>query len=179
MGLGTLSLMGLNGAVLQMFSHGVMTALFFAVVGMIYERTHTRDSLILTGLAQKMGVVAVLFTIAGLTSLGLPGLSGFAAELLIFIGIFQSYEVWGVILGSLAVIGAAITAVYILRLLSKVFFGSPEDDLSDYSDATLREKFAAGVLVGLILLVGILPFPFVKVIESGVEPILLQIVGAG
>ena len=179
MGLGTLSLMGLNGAVLQMFSHGVMTALFFAVVGMIYERTHTRDSLILTGLAQKMSVVAVLFTIAGLTSLGLPGLSGFAAELLIFIGIFQSYEVWGVILGSLAVIGAAITAVYILRLLSKVFFGSPEDDLSDYSDATLREKFAAGVLVGLILLVGILPFPFVKVIESGVEPILLQIVGAG
>ena len=179
MGLGTLSLMGLNGAVLQMFSHGVMTALFFAVVGMIYERTHTRDSLILTGLAQKMGVVAVLFTIAGLTSLGLPGLSGFAAELLIFIGIFQSYEVWGVILGSLAVIGAAITAVYMLRLLSMVFFGSPEDDLSDYSDATLREKFAAGVLVGLILLVGILPFPFVKVIESGVEPILLQIVGAG
>ena len=76
-------------------------------------------------------------------------------------------------------IGAAITAVYILRLLSKVFFGSAKDDLLNYSDATLREKVAAGVLVGLILLVGILPFPFVKMIESGVKPILLQIVGAG
>ena len=76
-------------------------------------------------------------------------------------------------------IGAAITAVYILRLLSKVFFGSPEDDLSEYSDATRREKFAASILVALILLVGILPFPFVKIIESGVEPVLLQIVGAG
>ena len=179
MGLGTLSLVGLNGAVLQMFSHGVMTALFFAVVGMIYERTHTRDSLVLSGLAQKMGIIAIFFTLAGLTSLGLPGLSGFAAELLIFIGIFQSYEIWGIILGSLAVIGAAITAVYILRLLSKVFFGLPDDTLPEYLDSTRREKFAASILVIFIVLVGLWPFPFVKVIESGVEPILLQIVGAG
>jgi NADH-quinone oxidoreductase subunit M len=179
MGLGTLSLVGLNGAVLQMFSHGVMTALFFAVVGMIYERTHTRDSLVLSGLAQKMGIIAVLFTLAGLTSLGLPGLSGFAAELLIFIGIFQSYEIWGIILGSLAVIGAAITAVYILRLLAKVFFGLADETLPEYLDSTPREKFAASILVIFIVLVGLWPFPFVKIIESGVEPILLQIVGAG
>ena len=130
-------------------------------------------------LAQKMGIIAVLFTLAGLTSLGLPGLSGFAAELLIFIGIFQSYEIWGIILGSLAVIGAAITAVYILRLLAKVFFGLADETLPEYLDSTPREKFAASILVIFIVLVGLWPFPFVKIIESGVEPILLQIVGAG
>ncbi|GIS64159.1 MAG: hypothetical protein CM1200mP3_04070 [Chloroflexota bacterium] len=75
----------------------------------------------MSGLAKKMGVTAAIFTVAGLTSLGLPGLSGFVAELLVFIGIFQSYGIWGIILGSLAVIGAALTAIYILRLIAKVF----------------------------------------------------------
>ena len=121
MGIATLHYLGLTGAVLQMFSHGVMTALFFAVVGMIYERTHTRDSLVLQGLAKKMTVTTILFGIAGLTSLGLPGLSGFVAELLIFMGIFQSYGFGGIILGAFAVLGAAITAIYILRLIAKSF----------------------------------------------------------
>ena len=102
-----------------MFSHGIMTALFFAVVGVVYDRTHTRDMLVLDGLAKRMPVTAVFFTIAGLTSLGLPGLSGFVAELLVFLGLFKTYP----ILGILGIIGAAITAVYILRLLAKVFFG--------------------------------------------------------
>ncbi len=119
MGIATLHPLGLSGAVLQMFSHGIMTALFFAVVGVIYDRTHTRDMMVLDGLAKRMGVTAVFFTIAGLTSLGLPGLSGFVAELLVFLGLFKTYPALGV----LGVIGAAITAVYILRLLAKVFFG--------------------------------------------------------
>ena len=172
MGIGTLHILGLNGAVLQMFSHGIMTALFFAVVGIIYERTHTRDSLVLSGLAKKMGVTAAIFTVAGLTSLGLPGLSGFVAELLVFIGIFQSYGIWGIILGSLAVIGAALTAIYILRLIAKVFFGSLDPMWDDQKDSNYRERFATGVLVLIILLVGLWPFPFIEVIEAGVTPIL-------
>ena len=111
MGLATLHYLGVSGAVLQMFSHGIMTALFFAVVGSIYEATHTRDIGVLEGMARPMRTTTVLFVIAGLTSLGLPGLSGFVAELLVFLGLFQTYP----ILGALAVIGAAITAVYILQ----------------------------------------------------------------
>ncbi|MCI0441107.1 MAG: NADH-quinone oxidoreductase subunit M, partial [Chloroflexi bacterium] len=119
MGIATLHPLGVSGAVLQMFSHGIMTALFFAVVGVIYERTHTRDITVLEGLAKRMGVTAAFFAVAGLTSLGLPGLSGFVAELLVFLGLFQTWPALGV----LGVIGAAITAVYVLRLLGKVFFG--------------------------------------------------------
>jgi len=161
-----------------MFSHGVMTALFFAVVGMIYERTHTRDSLVLQGLAKKMTVTTILFGIAGLTSLGLPGLSGFVAELLIFMGIFQSYGFGGIILGAFAVLGAAITAIYILRLIAKSFFGPISTQWEDLTDSNLRERFAAGILVLTILLIGLWPYPFVEVIKHGVDPILSGILGA-
>ena len=178
MGIATLHYLGLTGAVLQMFSHGVMTALFFAVVGMIYERTHTRDSLVLQGLAKKMTVTTILFGIAGLTSLGLPGLSGFVAELLIFMGIFQSYGFGGIILGSFAVVGAAITAIYILRLIAKAFFGPVSSEWEDLTDSNLRERFAASILVFTILLIGLWPYPFVEVIKHGVGPILSGIVGA-
>jgi len=178
MGIASLQLMGLTGAVLQMFSHGIMTALFFAVVGMIYERTHTRDTFVLEGLAKKMGVTAVLFGIAGLTSLGLPGLSGFVAELLVFIGVFQTGGYGGVVMGSIAVIGAGITAVYILRLLSKTFYGQVAEKWETLTDSTIRERFAAVFLVGVILLVGLWPFPFVEVIESGVNPILSYMSGS-
>ena len=175
MGIATLHPLGLSGAVLQMFSHGIMTALFFAVVGVIYDRTHTRDIDVLEGLAKRMGVTAVLFTIAGLTSLGLPGLSGFVAELLVFLGLFQTYPVLGV----LGVIGAAITAVYILRLLAKVFFGPLGEQWRTQTDASRLEGFSSLVLVGFVLLVGLFPFPFIRVIDVGVAELLAGIVGAG
>ncbi len=170
MGIATLHPLGLNGAVLQMFSHGVMTALFFAAVGVIYERTHTRDIQTLNGLAKRMGFTATLFAIAGMASLGLPGLSGFVAELLVFLGLFQTYP----ILGILGIIGAAITAVYILRLMSRVFFGPLGEQWTDQTDASPRERFSMLVLAGFILLVGLFPFPFIRVIEGGVFDILAR-----
>ncbi len=175
MGIATLHPLGLNGAVLQMFSHGVMTALFFAAVGVIYEKTHTRDIGVLNGLAKRMGFTATLFAIAGMASLGLPGLSGFVAELLVFLGLFQTYPVLGV----LGIIGAAITAVYILRLMSRVFFGPLGERWADQTDASLREKFSMLALAGFILLVGLFPFPFIRVIESGVSGILARFGGVG
>ena len=175
MGIATLHPLGVSGAVLQMFSHGIMTALFFAVVGVIYDRTHTRDIGALEGLAKRMGLMAVFFTIAGLTSLGLPGLSGFVAELLVFLGLFQTYPVLGV----LGVIGAAITAVYILRLLAKVFFGPLGDPWRDQTDASRLEGFSTLVLVGFLLLVGLFPFPFIRVIDVGVAELLAGVVGTG
>ena len=175
MGIATLHSLGVSGAVLQMFSHGIMTALFFAVVGIIYDRTHTRDIDVLEGMAKRMGVTATFFAIAGLTSLGLPGLSGFVAELLVFLGLFQTYPV----LGILGIIGAAATAVYILRLLAKVFFGPLSERWRDQTDATRLEGFSTAVLVGFILLIGLFPFPFMRVIDSGVTGLLTHFPGAG
>ena len=175
MGIATLDSFGLSGAVLQMFSHGIMTALFFAVVGVIYDRTHTRDIVVLEGMAKRMGILATFFAVAGLTSLGLPGLSGFVAELLVFIGLFNTYPALGV----LGIIGAAITAVYILRLLAKVFFGPMGDQWRGQLDASRLEAFSTAVLVGFVLLVGLFPFPFIRVIDSGVVELLTRFTGAG
>ncbi len=175
MGIATLNPLGMSGAVLQMFSHGIMTALFFAVVGVIYDRTHTRDIMVLDGLAKRMGVTAAFFAVAGLTSLGLPGLSGFVAELLVFLGLFQTYP----ILGVLGIIGAAITAVYILRLLAKVFFGPLGEQWQTQTDASPVERFSAAVLVGFVLLVGLFPFPFMRVIDTGVAELLARFPGSG
>ena len=174
MGLATLDPLGVGGAVLQMFSHGIMTALFFAVVGIIYDRAHIRDIGVLEGLAKRMGVTAAFFAVAGLTSLGLPGFSGFIAELLVFIGLFKTYPVLGV----LGVIGAAITAVYILRLIAKVFFGPLPDQWQHLPDASRLEGAASGALVLVLVVVGIYPTYFIRVIDSGVLPFVERITGA-
>ena len=175
MGLATLHHLGVSGAVMQMFSHGVMTALFFAVVGAIYDRTHTRDIDVLEGMAKRMGTTAWLFAIAGLASLGLPGLSGFVAELLVFLGLFQTYP----ILGALGVVGAAITAVYILRLIGKVFFGELAEQWRDQGDISRREAGASVILAGFILLMGLFPFPFLSAIDANVAELLTRMTGAG
>ena len=173
MGIATLHELGLSGAILQMFSHGIMTALFFVLIGAIYDRTHTRDIGVLEGMSKRMGTIGVLFAVAGLTSLGLPGLSGFVAELLVFLGLFQTYP----ILGVLGVVGAAITAVYILRLIAKVFFGTLGEQWRDQTDISRIEGLSAGILVAFLLLMGLFPFPFVRVIGSSVDALLDLVAG--
>ena len=173
MGIATLDPLGVGGAVLQMFSHGIMTALLFAVVGFIYDRAHLRDIDVLEGLAKRMGLTASFFAVAGLASLGLPGLSGFIAEVLVFIGLFRTYPV----LGMLGVIGAAITAVYILRLLAKVFFGPLDERWQQLADATRLEGAATAVLVFILFFVGIYPTYFLRLIDSGVDTFLLPFAG--
>ena len=183
MGLATLHYLGVGGAVLQMFSHGIMTALFFAVVGSIYEVTHTRDIGVLEGMAKPMRTTTALFVIAGLTSLGLPGLSGFVAELLVFLGLFQTYP----ILGALAVIGAAITAVYILRLVAKVFFGTTDErwlpsagsGQAPALDMSRVESIASWLLAAFILLMGLLPLLFINGIDGSVARLLTAMAGTG
>ncbi len=173
MGIATLDSIGMAGAVLQMFSHGVMTALMFALVGAIYDRTHIRDINVLNGLFGRMGVTSFFFAIAGLCSLGLPGMSGFIAEFMVFTGAFRTY----LPLAVLAVIGAAITAVYILRLLARTFFGEPDARfLSEYggaglSDAGVLEKSVAGAFVLIIIFVGVWPEPMMRVINVSVATI--------
>jgi NADH-quinone oxidoreductase subunit M len=122
-----------------------------------------------------MGVTAALFTIAGLTSIGLPGFSGFVAELLVFLGLFETYP----LLGVLGIIGAAITAIYILRLLGKVFFGPLDKQWETQTDGSRVEIFSSAILVGFVILVGLLPFPFLKIIDHGVKDTLAIFIGIG
>ena len=147
MGFATMNVYGLTGAGLQMFSHGAMTALFFACVGMVYDRAHTRHIPSLGGMAQKMPTVAVAFIIGGLVSMGMPGLSGFVAEFPIFIGLWKSADItlhWGhltltnyyPVIAMLSITGVVVTAAYVLRVVQSVFFGPFEaekyhDEITD------------------------------------------------
>jgi NADH-quinone oxidoreductase subunit M len=164
MGLATLNPVGVNGAVLQMFSHGVMTALMFAMVGVLYDQAHVREMSLFGGLSQKMPRFAAFFAIAGLTSLGLPGFSGFVAEFNVFLGVFRTYPA----LGALGVFGAAITAVYILRMLALAFFGPQNERWAGLKDMTNLELAAGAVLIAFILLMGFFPSPFVDRISESV-----------
>lgn len=148
-----------TGAVLQMLSHGLMTALFFALIGMIYGRTHTRDIRELNGLMKVMPFLSVCYVIAGLANLGLPGLSGFVAEMTIFVGAFQDYDVFHRTLTLIACTSIVITAVYILRLIGKILYGTCIDQHHlQLIDATWDERLA---VIGLIICVaglGLAPF---------------------
>ena len=168
MGIATLHPVGLTGAVLQMFSHGIMTALMFAMVGAIYERTHNRDITVLNGLMKRMGFASFFFAIAGLASLGLPGLSGFVAEFMVFVGVFKTY----LPLAVLAVIGAALTAIYILRLLARTFFGEPDPRWEGLTDASPVEKSVGAAFVLILLFVGVWPAPLTRVINVGVDSVM-------
>jgi NADH-quinone oxidoreductase subunit M len=150
-----------------MFSHGIMTALMFLLVGAIYERTHTRDISVLNGLASRMGVNSFFFAIAGLASLGLPGLSGFIAEFMVFTGAFRTY----LPLAILAVIGAALTAIYILRLLARTFMGEPDEQWAGLTDASPVEMSVGAAFVGILIFVGVWPDPLLRVINVGVSTI--------
>ena len=164
MGLATMNVIGVNGAVLQMFSHGVMTAMFFAMVGAIYDQAHTRDMSLFSGLVNKMPLFVFFFGVAGLASLGLPGLSGFVAEFNVFVGTFKTYP-WA---GALGIFAAAMTAVYILRMMSLSFFGPFNERWNELKDMTRLELATAVLLLAFILFMGLWPAPFVDRISESV-----------
>lgn len=172
-GISTLSLVGLNGAVLQMFSHGIMTALFFALVGAVYDQAHTREIAIFGGLARTMPWFVGFFSVAGLASLGLPGLSGFIAELLIFLGAFQTYPVVGI----LCVAAVAVTATYILRLMARAFFGPLNPRWGRLHDILPNEWIAATILIVTLVAVGTYPAPFLNMINASAAPIIERVGG--
>ena len=161
-GLGTMNVIGWSGAVLQMFAHGIMTALFFLLIGGMYDQAHNRDIPNFSGLARQMPVWTVFFVIAGLASLGLPGMSGFVAEVHIFIGAFRAYP----IVGGLAVLTAGITATYLLRMFSQAFFGEFNTRWEHLGDITWAERAGATVLAATILLMGLWPSPWVSRIST-------------
>ena len=172
LGIFALNQISLTGATLQMFSHGIVTGLLFAMVGLVYDKTHERNLNNLGGLARQMKVIVVVFTIAGLASLGLPGTSGFAAEFITFTGAFSSVVSGMRIYTLCGVFGIVLTAGYILWMLQKVFYGPPLEKYDGVPDADNIEKVCIFSFVGAILLVGFYPAILTDVISMGIEPIV-------
>lgn len=155
LGAATLTSEGWNGAIYQMFAHGLMTALFFALVGLIYERAHDREIGNMGGFVRAMPAVAVFFTIAGLSSLGMPGLAGFVAELMVFLGAWKSSSPWWALAG---IFGAWVTAVYVLRATRAIFWGpGPPERYADLADPRGPEWVALLVLTACLILFGLYP----------------------
>lgn len=175
LGIGMLTETSINGAVLQMVSHGLMTALFFAAIGMIYSRTHTRMVAQLGGLLKVMPFISTVFVIAGLCSLGLPGFSGFVAEMTVFMGSWQNPGTMYRIATILACASIVVTAVYILRATGKAIMGPISSPYLGLTDATWNEKLAAVILVAGIVLMGIAPFLVNQLIGPGTEHIIQQV----
>ncbi len=159
----------ISGAVLLMFSHGVMAACVFAVIGFLYEQAHTRGVLDFGGLGKQMPFIATCFVMGSLASLGLPGFSNFAAELLIFLGAFENYPA----LVALAVVGILITAIYLLRAVQHVCYGPENPAWHHLRDAeTLFEKFPFVLLLAALLLFGFWPEGLLHFIRPAVGALL-------
>ncbi|MDR2824723.1 MAG: NADH-quinone oxidoreductase subunit M [Prevotellaceae bacterium] len=173
----------MTGAVLQMLSHGLMTALFFALIGMIYGRTHTRDIRELAGLMKIMPFLCVCYVIAGLASLGLPLLSGFVAEMTIFVGAFNAHDAYYAFSDTFtrtftiaAIAAIVITAVYILRVVGKILFGNVENKhFLELTDAVWHERVATIVLIVCIAAIGSFPLWISDMISSSVLPAIGQL----
>ena len=163
----------MTGAVMQMLSHGLMTALFFALIGMIYGRTHTRDIREMGGMMHIMPYLGVGYVIAGLASLGLPGLSGFAAEMTIFFGSFQHPDMFHRVLTILGASSIVITAVYILRVVAKLLFGTVQNEHHrELTDASWEERLSTATLILAVAAIGCFPNFFIKIISSSFKPVV-------
>lgn len=175
LGIGMLTKTSMTGAVMQMVSHGLMTALFFAVIGMIYERTHTRQINEMGGLLKKMPFISTVLFIVGLCSLGLPGLSGFVAEMTVFMGSWQHPDTFRRVATILACLSIVVTAVYILRAVAKVAMGPLKDEFKNLTDATWNEKLAAYILIAGIIAIGVAPFWLNDLVSPATEIIMQKI----
>jgi NADH-quinone oxidoreductase subunit M len=171
--LGTFSLttQGIQGGVLQMVNHGISTGALFLLVGMIYERRHTREIAALRGLQKSAPILAGVFTVVMLSSIGLPGLNGFPGEFLILIGSFLTFRWWAVV----AAAGVVLAALYLLWAYQRVFHGEPDADNADVADMSWREGLIMAPLLGLIVFLGVYPKPMLERIEPAVAQLVTHI----
>ena len=175
MGFATLTPEGLTGAGVQMFSHGVMTALFFAAVGMVYDRAHTRDIPKLGGMIKPLPLVGIGVIIGSLVSMGMPGFSGFVAEFPIFMGIWKTQWIIAVI----AAISIVVTASYVLLVVRKVFFGKIPDEFEGHiTSICMLDKIALIILMAIMIGIGVFPALMVPWVQSGVQHVLALLGGS-
>ncbi|MDP7603891.1 MAG: NADH-quinone oxidoreductase subunit M [Alphaproteobacteria bacterium] len=161
----TLTLQGIEGAIYQMLSHGVVSAALFLIVGVVYDRTHSRDIATYGGLVHRMPAYALAFMLFMLASVGLPGTGGFIGEFLVLVGAFQ-VNTW---VAALTAIGVILGAVYMLYLYRRVIFGKlTKESLKDTLDLSPRELAVFAPLVVVVLWMGIYPVPFLDVMDASV-----------
>ena len=165
---GVISPVGLTGASMQLFSHGIITGLLFLLVGITYERVHTRHIPDVGGLISRMPITGIAFIIAGLASLGLPTTSGFISELLVFLGTFPVWS-W---LTAMGVLGIVITSAYILWTVQRVFFGPTRERFSQVVDASALDYVPIATLVVCIMVIGLYPSLLTDVFQEGLNPII-------
>ena len=190
MGWASMNLTGMTGAGIQMFSHGAMTALFFGCVGMVYDRAHTRDIPSLGGFMKVMPWVGIAFVIGGLTSMGMPGLSGFIAEFPIFQGMWAASEQISLQIGGfalsnyysvivvLAALGIVITAAYVLRVAGQVFFGEFDaKTYHDVGDIQATDRIILILLGAPLIILGLYPPVMAPMIEAGIRPVIALLGG--
>ncbi len=176
LGIGMLTQTAMNGAVMQMVSHGLMTALFFAIIGMNYDRTHTRMVAEMGGLMKTLPFITTVFFIVGLCSLGLPGLSGFVAEMTVFVGSWEKPGIFYRIATIAAAMSIVVTAVYILRAIGQAAMGPIKNEsYLHLKDATWNERLAAIILLAGIFAIGIAPGWLNDLIQPGTEIIMNRI----
>ena len=168
LGLSTMSQDGINGAVFQMFSHGVMTALFFAAVGYIYDRLHTRDMMRLGGLSRHIPVASAFFIVAALCGAGVPGFSSFWAELLVFLGTLKTYPV----LAWIVVLALVITMAYSMRAIVVAFFGEPREAHPHVADISPFLALPRAILVAVLLVLGFYPRLILDVIDPATRALI-------
>ncbi len=172
LGIFALNPIGVQGSVLQMLNHGVSTGGLFLIVGLMYERTHTREIAAFSGLAKVMPVFTVLFAIIALSSMGLPGLNGFVGEFLILIGAFE----WNPVYVYWSVWGIVLAAAYLLWLFQRVMFGEVKDDkIANLSDLSMREVATLVPLVVLAVWMGLYPTPVLNTLEPPVNAIVERV----
>jgi NADH-quinone oxidoreductase subunit M len=177
LGIGMLNKTAIVGAVMQMVSHGLMTALFFAAIGMMYQRTHTRLVSQLGGLLKVMPFISSVFVIAGLCSLGLPGFSGFVSEMTVFVGAWQNPNFWYRLATILACASIVVTAVYILRAAGSSVMGPiTQKNFLHLTDAQWNEKLAAIVLLSGIVIIGIAPFLLTDLLSASTDVLVEKII---
>jgi len=172
LGMATLNAAGLSGSVYQMVAHGIMTALFFTLVNLVYDISHLRDMTRMGGFAHAMPALATFFVVASLSSLGLPGLAGFVAEMLVFLGAWSSAHPWWLIP---AVAGAFITALYVLRAVRTIFLGPPPGEHLALRDARGAEWGTCLVLTGSLVALGVWPRVLLTPIGAGVAELLARL----
>jgi NADH-quinone oxidoreductase subunit M len=160
-----LSSQAVTGAVVQMVNHGVSTGALFLLVGMIYERRHTREISELRGIQHVAPVFAAIFTVVMLSSVGLPGLNGFVGEFLILIGSFESARWWTII----ATVGVVLAALYLLWAYQRVFHGEPDEANSSFKEINIKEGMLMSVFVAIIVFTGVYPKPVLERIEPSVN----------
>lgn len=171
-GFAALNVISIDGAIANMFAHGIMSALFFAMIGLVYDKTKTRQVPNLGGLAHQMPRIATGFMLAGMSSLGLPGLAGFIPEFTTFVGAFTVYPLYTL----LAISGIVFTALYILRVLANVLFGPRRAEFDTCRDASGTELVSLVLLGTILVVVGVFPQLLMGMVNSGMKPVMALLV---